>query len=135
MTHGFTKLSTTITVNGYCYRYVINDHHSPPLAMSFQCVYRYVAQTHHIQYLTYSISSLNYCFYLLIHIRLLLLLLILPTKNNKSVKAPFTRDVQKNTVLRCGLMQIQHLASPRAVFVTRPHPSYCIFHTSLAMVL
>ena len=47
LTHGFTKLSTT-TVNGYCYHYVINDHHQ-------LCVYCYVAQIRRIQYLTYSI--------------------------------------------------------------------------------
>ena len=34
-----------------------------------------------------------------------------------------------------GLVQIQYLASPRAVFASRPHPSYCILRTSLAMVL
>ena len=45
--HGFTKLSTT-TVNGYCYYYVIIDHHQ-------LCVYCYVAQIRRIQYLTYSI--------------------------------------------------------------------------------
>ena len=28
-------------------------------------------------------------------------------------------------------MLMQHSTSPRAVFVTRPHPSYCIFRTSL----
>ena len=32
----------------------------------------------------------------------LLLLLIFPMQNSKSVKAPFTRDVRKNTVLRVG---------------------------------
>ena len=26
--------------------------------------------------------------------------------------------------------QIQHKAKPSAVFDTRPHPEYCIFHTS-----
>ena len=54
--HGFTKLYST-TVNGYCYRYAINDHHLPPLAMPLRSVYRCVAQIRHIQYLMYSISS------------------------------------------------------------------------------
>ena len=88
--HGFTKLSTT-TVNGYCYRYAINDHHS--LAMPFQCIYCYVAQ----------ICTPSCLLGVHIHSNpSLLLLLILPMQNNKSVKAPFTRDVWKNTVLGVG---------------------------------
>ena len=45
-----------------------------------------------------------------------LLLLILPTQNNKSVKAPFTCDIQKNTVFGVGSR------ANRAVFATLPHP-------------
>ena len=44
--------------------------------------------------------------------------LILSTQNNKSVKAPFTRDVWKIQYSGCGLVQIQHSASPHTVFAT-----------------
>ena len=71
------------------------------------------------------LGVINYCFYLLIEIHpdpSLLLLLILPTQSNKSVKAPFIRDVQKIQYLGWSLVQIQHLASPHALFATRPIP-------------
>ena len=55
----------------------------------------------------------------------LLLLLILPTQSNESVKAPFICDVIYST--QGGVLyQRQDLASPCAVFTTRLHPSYCI---------
>ena len=57
-----------------------------------------------------------------------------PMQNNKPVKALFTRDVRKIQYSGWGLVQIQHSALPHAVFATRPHPSYCIFRTSLATV-
>ena len=105
--HGFTKLSTT-TVNGYCYHYAINDHHSPSLAMCFDALSLCSADLPYIIFNPLHLAFLgviNYRLYLLIHIRLnpsTLLLLILPMQNNKSVKALFTRDVWKNTVLRVG---------------------------------
>ena len=88
------------------YYYVINDYH-------WLCArlhdYRCVAKIHCYAMFNIAIPYpawvINYRFYLLIQIRRdpsLLLLLILPTQNNKSVKAPFTRDVRKNTVLGVG---------------------------------
>ena len=84
---------------------------------------------------------INYRFYLLTNLcrsiatATAVCVLTLPVQNNKSIKGLFTHDVWKYTVLGVSLMQIQHSALLRAVFATPPHPSYCIFRTSLATVL
>ena len=65
----------------------------------------YALQIHPYHYTIFNVFHLVFYYpsYLLIHIHLnppLLLLLILPTQNNESVKAPFTHDVWNNTVFR-----------------------------------
>ena len=62
-------------------------------------------------------------------------MLILPMQNNKSVKALYTSDVWKVQYSGWGLMSNTALNFARAVFPTQPHPQYCIFLTSVVMVL
>ena len=55
----------------------------------------------------------------------LLLLLILPTQSKKSIKAPFTSDVRKNTVLGVG----------SCANIVLGFTSYCICHSTPPLVL
>ena len=61
----------------------------------------------------------------------LLLLLILPMQNNKSVKTLFIRDVQKDTVLSVG----SHVHLMLYLPLNPTPPTYCIFCTLLITVL
>ena len=76
------------------------------------------------------LGVINYCLYLLLRIHMnpvVLLLLILPTEYNKSVKAPlnFTSDVWKTTVLGVG-----SCANTALSFT-----SCCICHSTPPLVL
>ena len=135
--HGLTKLSTSYSEWLFL---LLHDRWLSLAVRLLSC--RADSLLYNINVVSYSIplGIINYRFYLLIQIHpdtllLVLLLLILPMQNNKSIKAPFTGDVWKIQYLGWGLVQLQHSAFSCAVFVIRPHSSYCIFRTSLAMVL
>ena len=117
------------------YHYMINDYH-------WLCVYCYAVQIY--WYIIFNIRTpfrilwvINYHFYLHLHIHpnpVLRLLLILATQNNQ-LKYHLLVMYGNLQYSGCGLMLIQHLDSPRAVFATQPHPLYCIFCMSLTTVL
>ena len=107
--NGFLSLNTWIYKAFYYYSewFMYCYYKWPPLAIiGYSVSMRLSLCSADLPYTIFNVLHLifiiNYCFYLLMHIHsnaLLLLLLILPTQNNKSVKALFTHDVQKNIVL------------------------------------
>ena len=98
-------------------------------------VYRYVLRIHHYVVLIYSISyswgnkesltTISFCLYTSHSGSISTITASPPCMNIKSVKASFTCDVQKNTILGVGSHVNKALSFPHALFATQPHPSFC----------